>query len=370
MTARAPITVLHLRQSSGGGGGADTVLRQLLTAAKSSTVLRCFMAYLHKPHHDVSVLATPLREASVTVHEVPGGAWIDRAQVKALSGLIVSEGIDILHSHDVKSDVLAWWLRRRHPGLKIVATLHGWTAKSLKGRLYERLDRWVLKRFDSVITVSEATRNRSGLRHAVVIPNAIDTDKWKPEEHAPGTPFTVGFIGRLSREKNPAAVVEVAAHTRDLHFRIAGEGPERDAVTARIAETGLRGRVELVGQLAPEDLPAFYASLDAVVSTSRTEGLPMNLLEAGAMALPVVATDVGGVSELIEDGKTGHLCPFGDWACLADRLDALRGHPDTSRGMGREARERAEAHFSLARAVQRVETLYRDLTGSPGRGSP
>lgn len=367
MTATSPIGVLHIRQSSGGGGGADTVLRQVLCKANGNAGMRMVVAYLHKPQHDVAALAGPLREAGVAVHELPGGAWWDGDQVRALSSLIADEDIHIVHTHDVKSDVLAWLLRRRHPGLRIVATIHGWTSRSFKGRLYEVLDRWALRRFDGVIAVSMATRDRAargGIRHAAVIPNAIDTDRWRSPDRPhrePASPFTVGFIGRLSAEKNPAGVVAVAERTPDMRFRIAGEGPERERVDALIREKGLEDRVHLVGQLSPDDLPAFYGGLDAVLSTSRTEGLPMNLLEAGAMALPVVATAVGGVPEVIVDGETGHLASFGDWDRLAADLAKLQAEPEEACEMGLRARTQVEEHFSLIGAVGRTEEFYRGL---------
>ena len=364
MTGTGPIRVLHVRQSAGGGGGADTVLRQILTTRWPGDIAPT-IAYLHKPSHDVGPLLALLRSAGVTAHDVPGGARLDRDQFRRLAALAAEA--DIIHSHDVKSDALARLLQRRMPELKIVSTLHGWTARTAKGRLYERLDKWLLRTFDRVIAVSGATRLRAqagGKLDPVVIHNGIDTGRWKPSDRPIrklDAPFTVGFIGRLSAEKNPAGVVEVASRCPGMRFLVAGEGPERTVVESRLREERLADRVSLLGQVGPDDLPAFFSGLDAVLLTSWTEGLPLTLLEAGAMALPVVATAVGGVPELVRDGETGWLAPAGDYDALAGNLRTLRDDPAGSSAMGHRARQRVETDFSLAGVIDRIARIYREL---------
>ncbi|MGB0671370.1 MAG: glycosyltransferase, partial [Rhodospirillales bacterium] len=236
------VTVLHLRQSAGAGGGADMVLRDQLRGLAGRDSLALAIAYLHKPGHDVSALTAPLADAGLSVHCLAGSAWADRGQVKALSRLIRETGTSVLHSHDPKSDVLAWWLRRRHPGLKLVATLHGWTARGWKGRLYEAIDKRILKSFDVTLAVSSATAARAargGPRNSRLLANAIDADFWSAGEDswvAPAGRLPVIFVGRMSAEKNPLGALEVAALCPALQVTLVGDGPLLDDVREQVAK--------------------------------------------------------------------------------------------------------------------------------------
>lgn len=110
-----------------------------------------------------------------------------------------------------------------------------------------------------------------------------------------------------------------------------------------------------------EDLPALYAALDVVVLTSRNEGTPVSLIEAGAAGRPVVATRVGGISEVVDDGATGWLVPQGDDVALAARVAGLLERPESAAAFGEAARTLVAERFSAARTVEAHAELYREL---------
>jgi glycosyltransferase involved in cell wall biosynthesis len=181
----------------------------------------------------------------------------------------------------------------------------------------------------------------------------------------PDGPF-VAVIGNLWPVKGHRTLVEAVARLPEqfskVKFACAGEGPERDFLTARIAELGLRDRVFLLGHRL--DVPAILARAAAACLCSRAEGLSNALMEAMAARLPVVATDVGGNPELIRDN--GFLVPFGDAPALADALARLLADPTAAAAMGRLGRQRVERELTLEQMAEGHGALYRRaLEGAP-----
>jgi glycosyltransferase involved in cell wall biosynthesis len=370
----AALRILHLRQGAGGGGGADRVLAQQLAMAVASPSVQPLVAYIHKPGESSLALRQPLAALGIPVYAVPGGKWVDLGQLAQIERLLRAQKIRILHSHDPKGDLMACELRRRIPGLKLVSTLHGWTRKGIKGRLYERLDQWSLRGFDAIIAVSDSIRREAaarGVENAMVVSNAIDPADWRPParlQRSPESPFTVGFAGRFSPEKNPLNFIRVAALLEHsgcgFRFRMAGDGPELALARALADKLRLSGKLVLEGQLSSASLREFYADLDVLLLCSRTEGLPMTLLEAGAMALPVVATRVGGVAEVVRQDETGLIVPSGDLSAMAAAIERLRDHPRDAWRMGQRAHAHVLECFSLAAQWTRLEAIYRGLLES------
>jgi glycosyltransferase involved in cell wall biosynthesis len=180
---------------------------------------------------------------------------------------------------------------------------------------------------------------------------------------APADAFVVGVVGRLAEVKRPEWAFEVfallaARHTR-LQIVFVGDGDQRRRVERLIAELPdeRRERVHLIG--AVEDVAPVLAGLDAVLATSRAEGLPVALIEAAAAGLPVVATRVGGTGEIVVEERTGYLGETVDE--LAYGLDQLLAHPERGPAMGRRARVRVAVRHGADALADRLETLYRTV---------
>lgn len=370
MIHQRKITVLHLRHSSGNGGGADTVLYDILNIAHNSENIEFLTAYLCKPQHDISALTKRVELLSIPCFRIAGGRWFDKQQFAQLSDLIQQQNIDILHCHDYKSSFYAKLLQLKFKQLKLFRTIHGWDSsvgfKRIKGRLYDCFDKFWLRYFDLVIAVSEQLYQQAQtlkLKQLILIHNGIELDLWSPRKtNNDARPFTVGFVGRLSFEKNPLDFVNVAKQVlktqQNCRFFIAGEGPELTTLQKSIENISA---IQYVGLVARENLPEFYAQLDVLLSTSLTEGLPLVLLEAGAAGIPVVATRVGGVPEVIIHQQNGLLAEARDIDSLSQHLLELIKNPDKAKAMGIKARQRVNENFSLTANWKILEKLYLDV---------
>ncbi len=273
-----------------------------------------------------------------------------------------------------KPDLVGWRAARR-AGIPVLAIAHGWTAATWRVRCYETLDRWVLCRMDAVACVSKAQGDkvrRAGVAEAkvAVIQNSIGPEAFVEPDAATRTEmegwfaqkprWLIGAAGRLSPEKGFAVLIEaaeeVAIQRPDAGFVLFGDGPMRADLERRIAEHGLQDRFILAGFRT--DLGRFLPNLDVAVMSSYTEGLPVILLETGAAGVPTVATAVGGIPEVIDDGQSGCLVPPGDAQALAGRIVGLLDDDARRVAMGKAARERVARDFSFAAMGRRYDELF------------
>jgi glycosyltransferase involved in cell wall biosynthesis len=173
-------------------------------------------------------------------------------------------------------------------------------------------------------------------------------------------------VGRLSPEKEFPWLVRTAAPMLgpDVRLVIVGGGAQEAAVRAEVAKHQVEPFVLLPG--ARNDVPRYIAVMDVFVLSSSMEGLPLAVLEAMAAGLPVVATAVGGLPNLIDDGKTGFLVPSGDENAMRDRLRALRADPALARAVGERGRTLARARYSREQMVSRYLSLYAEMGAGAG----
>ncbi|HEY3316911.1 MAG TPA: glycosyltransferase family 4 protein [Coriobacteriia bacterium] len=184
-----------------------------------------------------------------------------------------------------------------------------------------------------------------------------------------GGTLTVGTLGRVEPVKGLGFLLDAARLVAAVHpearFLVAGEGPERDVLEARVAsDEAIAGRVRFLGFVP--DGPAFLASLDVYCLASLSEGFNTTVLEAMALGVPVVATDVGGTREAVIDGKTGRLVAPGDPAALASAVSHLLGDGAERERLSAEARALVEREFTVARMVERTLGVYRRLLAPAG----
>ncbi|MEI6562940.1 MAG: glycosyltransferase family 4 protein [bacterium] len=360
--------IVHLRCASGGGGGADRVILNTVPWLQTG-LFRQAVLYLVKPGSDVSGLINPLSQRGLICCAMPGCSVFDFRQLLAVRGFIIEHKVRILHCHDAKADIYGFLLRLMLPSLKVISTLHGWTEKTRRGRIYSRLDKTILRRFNVVIAVSEHTariaRNH-GIRRVVVVHNGIDPDEWPlalSRESRPGNaPATIAFVGRISAEKGPMEFVEtaraVALQQPDSRFVVVGEGPDLPAMKDAVDSAGLSRNFDFRGYLSPENLKFAYPSMDVLVLPSRCEGLPMSILEACSMGVCVAAFSVGGVPEIISHGQDGLLAKPGNTGEMASQIVTLLQDKLLSARLRRAARTTIETRFSLQAQVRQLEAVY------------
>lgn len=207
--------------------------------------------------------------------------------------------------------------------------------------------------------------------------NGVDTDHFTPrvegtpsalpEGFAPPGSLVIGSVMRMQTVKAPLDLVHAFLALRDrqpelfpqLRLMLVGDGPLRDAVRQLLAESGAAGQAWLTG--ARDDIPALMAAMDLFVLPSLAEGICNTILEAMACGLPVIATNVGGNPDLVQDGETGTLVPPGRPDILAEQMLAYAGDPVRRRSEGQAARVRAETEFSMDAMVNGYTRIYARL---------
>jgi glycosyltransferase involved in cell wall biosynthesis len=281
-----------------------------------------------------------------------------------------------------KPDVVGW-LASRRTGTPALAIAHGWTSATWKVRCNEAIDRWVMRRLTGVVAVSEAMAQRvrrAGVppERVVTIRNAVQTDLFDARDPAARTQLLALFphppdqivvsAGRLSPEKGFDILVAAAARVRQqvpgAGFVLFGDGPLRQALETQVAAAGLSGWFVFAG-FRP-DVARFLPWADLAVLSSRTEGLPVFVLEAMASHLPVVASAVGGTPEVVTEGVTGFLVPTGDPRRLAQRIvEVLQASPAARRALGLAGRQRIDADFSFTHQATHYRHLFARLLEPP-----
>lgn len=290
------------------------------------------------------------------------------------------ERVDVVHTHKFGSNAWGTMIARLAGVPVVVAHEHTW---SYEGEPLRRLlDRELVARgADRFIAVSREDQRRMTSveridpSRTVFIPNGV-TASAPPSGRdvrdelgiSPGAPV-IGTVCVMRPQKALhvllRAVAELLPRQPALRVLIAGDGPERQRLEALAAELGVAGAVTFLG--ARKDVPDILRALDVAVSSSDFEGSPLAVMEYMDAALPVVATTVGGVPDLIEPGVHGLLVARGDHVGLAHAIDDLLRDPERRREMGHRARERRESEFSIDVLVGRLEDLYVELLAARGR---
>jgi glycosyltransferase involved in cell wall biosynthesis len=300
---------------------------------------------------DVSVLAPGgyrdfgLAYGGGLVHNLRRRPWLAPLLVVSMVLAVrrAARRADLVHAHWLAAGAICVLARR-----PFVLTLHGsGTAGRFAdlelARRFPRLVRWVVRRARAVICVSEAlaeAARRCGGRDVRTIPNGVALPA---ELGAEAEPAEVLFAGRLSPEKG---IHELLAATEGLNLVVAGDGPLRHLVP------------DALGFVPHDELERLYARAAVVVLPSYREGLPLCVLEAMAHGRPVVASAVGGIPELVEDGVTGYLVEPGDVAGLRSAIEKLLADPELRRRMGRAARERVAERCSWDRVTAATLETY------------
>jgi glycosyltransferase involved in cell wall biosynthesis len=355
-------------------GGAQTSVAQLLPA-----LVMDFDVILaaHGPgplRRAAGESGVPLVELENVRREI--NPWRDLLGLIELVHLCRRLRPDIVHAHSSKAGALGR-LAAAIAGVPIrVFTVHGWSFAAyggLAGRLYLWVERRLVRLTTSVVCVARSARElgtaagacRAG--NTVVIHNAVDVESFASVRPHAGPPRIVS-VGRLAFPKDFSTLVEALADAQaDWWAFFVGEGPLQAAIAGDVHRRGLEKRIELLGTRG--DVPEILASSDVFVLSSRSEGFPVSILEAMAAALPVVATDVGGVGEAVLDGETGLLVPPGNPQALTEALERLLRDDALRRRLGAAGRERAQRRFDVPSFRHAHLELYRrELARSEAAG--
>jgi glycosyltransferase involved in cell wall biosynthesis len=325
--------------------------------------------------------------AGIEIDLIPERRRFDLAVVSALKEIVRRRQPDLVITHSVKSHFLMWRSRlwKQYPW---IAFHHGYTTTDRKMRIYNRFDRWSLPKADLVITVCNAfalelgsiarvAPERIRVRHnsirPVSQPVAEDVRALRERLGIVESEAVILSVGRLSKEKAHADLIkafkQLCTTNPDLNCKlvIVGEGPEREPLESASAQSGLSQRIIFAGQVT--DVRPFYAMSDVFVLPSLTEGSPNVLLEAMAAQVPIVATAVGGVPEIVENEESALLVPVNDPAALAAGIARLLADAELGRRLTRNAAEIVSKNHSPEEYVRSLIAIY-DEVMSAGKTHP
>jgi glycosyltransferase involved in cell wall biosynthesis len=342
-----------------------------------------------KPRAEPNQILDAAIAAGLEVHSIPERFPFDPKIIRGLRNLVKRLDPDIIQTHHIKSHFLV-----RLSGLvrlyRWIAFHHGYTSEGIKMRVYDQLDRWSLRVPSQVVTVCEPFKRQlvsCGVppSRIVVLHNSISVDWLNGRDQMDTADSTAAqnfsnswrrhepvvlAVGRLSGEKAFTDLIVAMDHLRRLRrdllvqLLIVGDGPERGRIERAIRDLDLGDRITLPGHV--QDVRPYYRQADVLAISSVSEGSPNVLLEAMAAGVPVVATSVGGIPEIVADKETGLLVPPSDPKAMASAINLLFSNRDLAKTLACNALELVRKwHSPQDRARFLLELYEQVLTQKP-----
>lgn len=364
-----------------------TVIDALMTAGAETVATR--IALNLDPHRFESIICSTrpsarhhvkaARAAGIEVLELGRRSKIDVWRWLPFVRLLRSGKVDVLHAHKFGSNLWAALLKPRRPLPVLLAHEHSW---SYEGTLRRVVDRELIaRRADAVVAVSPTDRTRMieleriPPEKVVFVPNGIpdrplgDGEYVRRELGLTPSDSVVGTVCGLRPEKEIEtalrALGRLAPHRPGLRFLVVGDGPERRRLERLADELGIT--TTFLGHRPNEEMPDLLAAMDVLVLSSRFEGMPLAVLEWMAAGKAIVASRVGGIPAIVEDGKEAVLVPPRDYVSFADAIARLLDDPAERRWMGEAAQRRQRAEFRFEQTIAQLESLYERLHAEGAR---
>jgi glycosyltransferase involved in cell wall biosynthesis len=375
MVAARTITVCQLVHSMSVGGAE-------VLAARLARRLRNSFRFVFACLDEVGPLGEELRREGFDVGLVSRKPGIDWGCPLRLARLLRDGRVDVVHAHQYTPFFYGLAARLPRRGRPILFTEHGRHQPDYPRPKRMLVNRLLLSRRDRVVGVGRAVRDaliaNEGFppRRVDVLYNGVDVDAFAGAGGPAGSrldarqklgvgpdDFVILQVARLDYLKDHATALRTVARVvREVpHARLVlvGDGPERPAIQALVSELNLGGAARFLG--VRKDVDRLLHGAELFLLTSVSEGVPLTVIEAMAAGLPVVATDVGGLREVVADGATGMLAPAKDDAVLARHVLRLAGDGGLRRAMGTAGRARAKELFDEPRMAAEYAHLYREL---------
>jgi colanic acid/amylovoran biosynthesis glycosyltransferase len=332
-----------------------------LLAANARALARAPVTYLSTL---VAVVSGNLRSArflAAAIVVFPKAVWI--------AATVRSGGVDAIHCHFATHAALAGYVVHRLTGVPFSFTAHGSDIHVDRTMLCQKVDA-----AQAVIAISEFNREvildacpRSTGANVVVVHTGVDTERMRPRAVPRAAPVVITCVGTLHEVKGQAFLVDacarLAADGHDVTLRLVGDGEDRADLAARAADAGIPDRVVFEGRRSQDEVHRILSESDIAVTPSvptrsgRREGIPVALMEAMSVGLPVVASRLSGIPELVEDGATGLLVPPGDVDALVVAIRTLIDDPQLRVRLGHAGRERVVHEFDIHRNARRIADL-------------
>ncbi|MFH1688195.1 MAG: glycosyltransferase family 4 protein [bacterium] len=362
--------VLHLRSGNLYGGPERQLHHHALRAKGSDChlTIASFAESGNRPEF-LDVIA----DDDIAVHCFQTRGSYDRRAASLVRDYLRQQRIDILCTHEYRAHIVGM-IARRGTKARWIACSRGWTEEDFKIRLYHALDKMMIRFADHIVAVSDSQRARLRrllipARKISVVTNAIDPIRFrsvppinlKERFGFPADACVIVTAGRFSREKGQRFLIEVARSITgrfdQTRFVLFGDGPDLETIRSKVQKWRLSDRILCPG--FESDLIGALKGADMLVNPSQSEGLPNIVLEAMAVGLPVVATSVGGVPELVEHNRSGLLVPYGNSARMEAAIAELITDGQLRQKLADQAKEVVASRFSFDHQNEQLTDIYR-----------
>ena len=367
--------ILHLRKSE-GFYGAERVILSLAKAAKRHGI-KSVVGCINDTRRPCTDLASEAERNQVENILFACEKRLDLILVRDIVRFVRQRKVDLIHTHGFKANLYGL-LASMMTGIPVLSTMHGWTHANVLIRMWERIDLFILRFFPKIVAVSQAllqdlAKNGIDTKRIIHISNALAVPGPCGDSHLAlrselgilPEEKVVGIVGRLSVEKGHRYFFDAAKKVFQtfphVKFLVVGEGNLRPSLEVYAHNLGLEDRILFTG--FQKEVYDYYRLMDVVVSSSLQEGVPINLLEASAHGKPVVASSVGGIPSIVEDGRTGYLVPPGDAEAIALRIEQILSDGKLAEKMGDRGKAVVKSRFNLENMVRSYVNEYLSMTG-------
>jgi glycosyltransferase involved in cell wall biosynthesis len=362
------VRILYVVTSAGFGGASMNVL--------------LLMRYMVEKGHTVGLISANDRRLIAGARELGVRVFVNPYFVRRLhllndirAFIPVYKAIkefkpDLIHAHSTKAGLIVRFWSALLNFKPVIFTAHGWAFT--EGRKYWK--RWLLAKIEKIaaivttkiICVSNHDKELAlkfkvaPLEKLTVVYNGVDPKPFlNAQRNRTDSKVIVTFVGRLAPPKDLTMLLKAVKPLAGIEVLIVGDGELRKEVEKYILKNGLSKKVFLLGER--EDVPEILVNSDVFVLPSRWEGLPFTIIEAMMAGLPVIASKVGGVPELVDDGITGFLVPPGDYRSLAQAIQKLVDDKNLREVMGKNGREKALKLFTVERMLSETAKVYDEV---------
>jgi glycosyltransferase involved in cell wall biosynthesis len=353
-------------------GGGERGFVQLAAGLRGR--YQVFVAAMHGGRFEREV-----KELGIRFYPVNMSRRLSLKPIRQIKEIIRNNKIDLVHSQGARADFFARIAGRLAGVPYIICTIQmpveGFDVRLLQKKIYRFIDHLTERYVECFIVVSDLLRQmlmeRRGIAAGQVVRvyNGIELSQYHPDaqygelrsewEISQEVPL-IGAIGRMVWQKGfnyfIEAIPEIVRHMPDARFLLVGDGPLRESLAALSKELGVRDNVIFTGFRS--DIKEILSAIDILVIPSLLEGFPMIILEAMAMAKPIVATNIDGITEQITDGVNGILVPPKDPSALSKAIIQVLSDKKLARSMALAARKRVEQEFSVEKMVAETEKVY------------
>jgi glycosyltransferase involved in cell wall biosynthesis len=371
-----PKIIIHLIATNFFGGPEKQIIEHLKRLNKDEFEGR-LVSYLE--YGEPNRLLKKAKDEGIRNYGISMHGPLDfRAQLK-LNKLISKEKIDLLFVHGYKACVMGWWSAKLAE-IPVIAFSRGYTSENLKIAFYNWLERRFLRGMDGIIAVSDGQRKRlesygiqsrkTWVVHNAISVNSIQRDPDLDKRQSVLKKLNISInsklvvtAGRFSPEKGHRYLVEAISKLKNIKdevcFVFCGDGMCKNDIVAQSQNLGVFNQCRFPG--FREDLDEIFEVMDLMVLPSLAEGLPNVILEAFASAKPVVATEVGGVPEIIENGKNGLLVPVRSPELLARAISKCFSNPDLMKQMGQAGHHKVKSEFNFEKQNKKLENINKEV---------